>query len=192
MQDGKILTHVEDALGKLEIDFLDALLIHWPVPEYMESTWKQMNEAREIGFVKKIGICNIRMRHLQKYVDWKPDIIQIERHPLNTFEEEVSFCHDYCFEVQAYSPLCKMDDRIKNNNKLKAIADKYGKDVGQVVLRWHLDTGVSPVFTTTKRARVESYSKLDDFVLTQSEIETVNSLNENYKMYLESVACPGF
>lgn len=192
MQDGKIMIHAEDALRKLKTEYLDALLIHWPVPEYMESTWSLMKEARDKGLVKKIGICNVRMRQLQKYVDWEPDIIQIERHPLNTFEEEVNFCHEHGLAVQAYSPLCKMDDRIRNNEKLKSIANKYGKDIGQIVLRWHLNTGVTPIFTTTKRSRAESYSKLDDFVLTKREIKTVSSLNENYKMYLESVACPGF
>lgn len=192
MQDGRIDLFVEDALEKLKVDYLDALLIHWPIPEYMRGTWKKMEEARERGTIRRIGICNVRMRQIKEYIPWKPDIIQIERHPLNTFEEEVEFCQLSGIEVQAYSPLCKMDDRIKNSKKIRAMEKKYGKDEGQVVLRWHLDTGVIPIFTTTKIRRIESYTSLDDFSLTKSEIEEISSLNENYKMYLESVACPGF
>ena len=192
MQDGRISYHVEDALKKLKTQYLDALLIHWPVPEYMQNTWDQMQELKKSGVVKKTGICNVRVRQLKEYIGWNPDVIQIERHPLNIFREEVVFCQGHDVEVQAYSPLCKMDDRIKNNDVVKAIADKYGKDQGQVVLRWHLDTGLIPIFTTTKASRVETYSELDDFSLSDDEIEAINGLNENYKMYLESLACPGF
>lgn len=192
MQDGNIEFFIEDALRKLKVEYLDALLIHWPIPEYMNATWVKFQEAKKQRLVKKIGICNVRIRQLLDYASFEPDIIQIERHPLNNFEKEVAFCIDNGMEIQAYSPLCKMDERIKNNEKIQRIAKKYGKDEGQVVLRWHLDTGVTPIFTTTKTSRVETYAHIDDFRLTKEEIGEVNSLNENYKMYLESVSCPGF
>ena len=192
MQDGEIEFHVGDALKKLGTDYLDALLVHWPVPEYMENTWGKLEDAKKQGLTKKIGICNLRMRQLKEYISWKPDIVQIERHPLNVFSEEVSFCGEKGVEIQAYSPLCKMDDRIKDSRIIKDIAEKYGKDTGQVVLRWHLDTGVIPIFTTTKTSRVDTYSMIDDFSLSTDEIDAISSLNEDYKMYLESMACPGF
>ena len=192
MQDGRISFHLDEALKKLGTEYLDALLIHWPIPEYMESTWKKMQKMKDAGVIKKVGICNVRVRQLKEYIDWCPDIIQIERHPLNTFENEVDFCHKHGVEVQAYSPLCKMDDRIKNSDVVKKIAGKYGKDQGQIVLRWHLDTGVIPIFTTTKTSRVVLYSELDDFSLTDEEVKAISGLNENYKMYLESMSCPGF
>ena len=85
-----------------------------------------------------------------------------------------------------------MDARIKNSKVLKDIAEKYGKNVGQIVLRWHLDTGVIPIFTTKKIGRIKEYTELYDFRLTDPEIEEISELNENYKMYLESCICPGF
>ena len=187
-----IMYHVESALKKFQTDYLDSLLIHWPVPEYMEETWRQFEFIKNQGIVRKIGICNVRIRQLNEYVSWKPDIIQIERHPLNTFRDEVEFCHNEGIEIQAYSPLCKMDGRIKNNPILEQLSEKYGKDIGQIVLRWHIDTGVIPVFTTTKPSRIDTYSEIDNFALAADEIEMVYDINENYKMYLESIACPGF
>lgn len=192
MQNGNITDFVKDALKKLNSDYLDAFLIHWPIPEYMDDTWKSMEELKNKGIVKRIGICNLRIRQLKMYLDFHPDIIQIERHPLNIFSEEVDFCHCNNIEIQAYSPLCKMDSKIKDSSVIKEIAEKYGKDQGQIVLRWHIDTGVIPIFTSTKPERVESYSSLDDFSLTKEEIHAISSLNENYKMYLESMTCPGF
>ena len=186
MQDGSIDKFVMDALNKLKTDYIDALLIHWPIPEYMEATWRKMDELKCSGVIRKTGICNVRLRQ------WNPDIIQLERSPLNTFDDEVAFCHKHNIEIQAYSPLCKMDLRIKDSHVVKKIASKHGKDQGQTVLRWHLDTGVNPIFTTTKVSRIQSYSNLFDFNLSSEEIDEISGLNENYKMYLESVSCPGF
>ena len=60
------------------------------------------------------------------------------------------------------------------------------------MLRWHLDTGAVPVFTTKKPERIREYTDIFDFKLSQQEADAVSSLNENYKMYLESCICPGF
>ena len=194
MMEGNIRRHIEAALGKLRVDHIDSLLIHWPEPDYLDPTWKEIVQAQREGLVKRIGICNVRMRQLRKLVHCTtlPQIVQIERNPLRICKEEIDFCHEYQIEVQAYSPLCKMDARIKNSKVLKDIAEKYGKNVGQIVLRWHLDTGVIPIFTTKKIGRIKEYTELYNFRLTDPEIEEISELNENYKMYLESCICPGF
>lgn len=191
---GDIRKHVERAIAEMQIDYLDLLLIHWPVPEYMDATWEYMVRAREQGLTKQIGICNVRMRQLEQYSRYNelPQVIQIERNPLRICEKEVLFCNEHGIEVQAYSPLCKMDERIRNSTVIRNIAAKYYKSEGQVVLRWHQDTGVVPVFTSTKPQRILEYADIFDFSLTEEEKIEISSLNENYKMYLESWLCPGF
>ena len=92
----------------------------------------------------------------------------------------------------SYSPLCQMDERLRTNKKLKQISEKYGKNIGQVILRWHIDTGCIPVFMSRKPDRVKENLDIFDFSLTKEEIKIISSLNENYKLFLESWGCLGF
>lgn len=193
MQDARIEYFVKEALKKMQLEYLDSLLIHWPFPEYLKDTWSKMMLLKKQGYVRNIGICNLRLRNI---VDLKtngiiPDIVQIERNPLNIMADEMACLKEYDISVQAYSPLCKMDARIRDNIALQKIAEKYNKNIGQVVLRWSIDTGASPIFTTTKTSRVKEYAEIFDFCLNEEEIAQISSLNENYKLYLESFQCPG-
>lgn len=194
MQNGNIENFVDKVLCDMGIVYLDSLLVHWPVPEYMDETWYEISKLKEVSKVQKIGVCNVRIRQLYEYekYDIKPDIIQIERHPLRVCQEEIDYCHANNLSVQCYSPLCKMHPRFRENMVVRDIAEKYRKSVGQVILRWHIDTGVCPIFTSTKLSRIEEYSQIFDFSLSEEEICEISSLNENYKMYLESLAAPGF
>ena len=167
MQEGGVRGHVELALGRMHLEYFDSLLIHWPVPEYLDDTWKVFCDLYKEGIVRKIGLCNLRARHILHMLDMEivPQIIQIERNPLRTCAQEIEVCHEYGIEVQAYSPLCKMDERIANSTILMEIARKYKKSIGQIVLRWHLDTGVIPVFTSTKQSRIMEYTDIFSFHL---------------------------
>lgn len=191
--DGNIERYVESALADMQLDYFDSLLIHWPVPEYFDRTWQSFIGLREKGIARKIGICNVRLRHLLKYkeLDFPPEVIQIERNPLRTCEAEINFCHQHEMEVQAYSPLCKMNSRLRYSEILKELSEKYGRSRGQIILRWHLDTGVTPCFTSTKPGRIREYAELVDFELSEEDVRRISSLNLDYKMYLESWACPG-
>ena len=193
MQEGQIETYVRNVLNDMHLDYLDSLLVHWPFLEYIDDTWKKMQRLQAEGYVKQLGICNLRSRNMidLKYRDIIPEIVQIERNPLNIMEKEVSYCLNEDIWVQAYSPLCKMDERIRDSVLLKQIAEKYYKNVGQVVLRWQIDTGVTPIFTSKKISRVEEYASVSDFTLSKKEIDDISAMNQNYKLYLESFQCPG-
>lgn len=194
MQNGNIRKFVCEALKNLDTDYIDALLIHWPVPDYLKKTWDDFINLKKEGYIKSIGICNARERQLKEWVLWenKPEIIHIERNPLRVCEREIKICRDNGIEIQAYSPLCKMNKKIKDSTVLSQIAHKYNKNIGQIVMRWHIDTGVIPIYTTTRENRVREYTDIYDFELSENEVKSINELNENYKMYLEAWACPGF
>lgn len=194
MMDGDIEKFVDDALQKMNFQYIDNLLIHWPLPDYLNDSWDRMKALKQSGKVKKIGICNVRSRHLKLYKKQGilPDVIQIERNPLRTCEREIAFCKQNNVDVQAYSPLCKMDKRLSESPIIKAISEKYNKNIGQIILRWHIDTGVMPVFTSTKEQRIREYTELFDFSLNEHEIANISAMNINYKFYLESCLCPGF
>ena len=194
MMERNIIKHVDDAMRKLRTDYLDSLLVHWPVPEEMNNTWSQMSGLKLSGCIKKIGICNVRMRQLNQIAgyDTKPDIVQIERNPLRICTNEIEFCKKNNIEIQAYSPLCKMNHMLRDNEDIKRIAEKYSRTEGQVIMRWHIDTGVVPIFATRKPERIEEYSQIFEFSLDPEDITAISSLNRNHKMYIESFACPGF
>lgn len=194
MYEGRIREHVEQRLRLMHLEYFDLLLIHWPLPQYIEKTWAQLQSFKDEGKVKSIGICNVHVRHLKKYAGQGviPDYVQIERHPLNTCRSEVDYCHEHGIKVMAYSPLGRMLPEIKNSSTLNSIAKKHGKSIGQVILRWHIDTNVIPVFGTKKEARLKENTDLKDFCLSQEEIEQIETMNSNTKIFLESWGCPKF
>lgn len=192
--DGDIRRHLEHSLKSINTSYFDSVLIHWPVPEYLENTLKSLEQAKAKGLVRYIGVCNVRKRHIEEMFSngHKIDIVQIERHPLRTYEEGVLFLQSKGVIVQAYSPLCKMNTKIRNNETLMELSKKYKCTVGQLIMRWHIDTGVIPVFTSKKPSRILEYADIFKFYLDEKDIAAINRINENYKMYLESWLCPGF
>jgi len=194
MMDGNIESFVDDALRKMNVQYIDNLLIHWPLPDYLEDTWNKFKRIKAAGKVRRIGVCNPRSRHLKSYesVGISPDIVQIERNPLRTCEREIAFCRQKGIDIQAYSPLCKMDKRLSESPIIHSISKKYDKSIGQIILRWHIDTGVIPIFTSTKEQRICEYTKLFDFTLDKDDVAAISALNINYKYYLESCFCAGF
>lgn len=191
---GNITRFVESSLKQLKTEYLDVLLIHWPFPDYLNNTWNTFSELKEQGKVKYIGLSNVRKRHIEKLIKEtciKPDIIQIERHPLRTCSEDIDYCHKQNIIVEAYSPICRMDKRLIESEILKKISQKYKKNIGQIILRWHLDTQVIPVFMTRKTLRIQENSEIYDFSLTTEEIASINEMNINYKIFVESACCPG-
>lgn len=194
MQDGRIEKYVDSALTDMQLEYFDSLLIHWPIPEYFENTWNSFLRLKEKGKVNHIGICNVRIRHLKNFYNLGiiPEIVQIERNPLFTAMDVIKWCKEHNIGVQAYSPLCKMNEKIKGSTILQDISNKHDRQIGEIVLRWHVDTGVSPIFTSRNSNRIKQYANIFNFNLLQEEITQINSMNINYKLYLESVACPGF
>lgn len=84
---GKISCHVETSIAKLHCNYIDALFIHWPFPEYLPETWQAFSDLKKQGKVRLIGLSNVRERHVKKLMEEtgiRPDVVQIERHPLRT------------------------------------------------------------------------------------------------------------
>jgi len=192
---GKVAGHVADALRDLKTDYVDLLLIHWPFPTFLDETWQSFEELKKQGVAKNIGVCNVEMRHLNRLLQsakTPPDFVQNERHPLNQAKEVSNFCLSRAISLQAYSPVCRMVPKIAESPTLKSIASAHGRTLGQVIMRWHLQSGVSPVFMTTKRERLVEYRQTYDFGLSQDEMHQIDEMNEDYKLFLPSRACPGF
>ncbi len=192
---GNVRSCVVDALQKMQLSYFDLMLIHWPIPEYLYSTFKSLSALKEEGVIRNIGLCNVRLGHLkriQSNVGVLPDFIQNEIHPLNTCDEVVKWCNEKDIKVMAYSPLCRMNAKILESTTLKELSSKYNKTIGQIILRWHLERGIIPIFMSHNPKRIAENTEIRDFSLEKGDIERINAMNENYKIFLESNGCPGY
>lgn len=193
---GNIEEQVDMSLQNLQTDYIDLWLMHWPYPDHYVDTWRKMERIYKSGKVRAIGMANFRIRHFEHLfkegVDVIPHCVQMELHPLRTAEDIVAYLRERNIAVQAYSPLCRMIPKIRENVLLKAIADAHGKTVGQVILRWHIQNQTVPVFKSLKPKRLQENFDIFDFALSDEEMKTVSSLDEDYKYHLESTSCPGY
>ncbi len=191
---GEVSACLESVLADMKMDYVDQLLIHWPVPNFFHETWACLERLKQEGKARYIGVCNVRVRHLNSLFGGlsTPDVIQNERHPLRTDEDVLDYCEKEAISYQAYSPVGQMMEAIRNTGVLEVLAKNYNCSIGQLIMAWHLQTGSSPVFMTTKHSRVLEYSAAREIELSDEVLGTISTLNQNYKIFLESVGCPGF
>lgn len=194
---GNIEEQLEISLANLKTDYLDLWLMHWPYPGYFESTWEKMVKLYETGKVKAIGVANYDIRHFNQLLSSNPKVIpmvnQMEYHPLRTAEDLRVFMKKNRIVTQAYAPLCRLVPPLKDSDILHELSLKYKKSIGQVILRWHIQQGdVMPVFKSYNPKRFKENIDIFDFELTDEEMNSISSLNQNYKYHIESINCPGY
>lgn len=193
---GNISEQIDISLRNLQTDYVDCWLMHWPYPGYYIDTYHKMEEVYKTGKARAIGMANYHVRHFEKLwaagFEIAPHCVQFEHHPLRTADDIFAFCREHAIAVQAYSPICRMIDPIKNSPILKGIAERTGKTIGQVILRWHYQHQSAPCFKSLKPARLAENFNIWDFQLSDDDMRLINSMDEDYKYHLESASCPGF
>lgn len=193
---GNIEKQIDISLRNLQTDYVDLWLMHWPYPDYYVDTYRKMEKVYKSGKVRAIGMANYRIRHFEylfkEGVDIMPHCVQFELHPMRTAEDIVAYCKEHSIAIQAYSPLCRMIEPIRNSVLLKGIADAHQKSIAQVILRWHYQNHIVPVFKSLKQHRLKENFNIFDFELSEDEMRQVSSLDQDYKYHLESASCPGY
>jgi 2,5-diketo-D-gluconate reductase A len=169
-------------LGELGFDYVDLFLIHWPLPTLYDgdfvSTWKTLEEFRDDGRARSIGVSNFQVEHLERLAaetDTVPAINQIELHPYLLNAEVRAYDEARGIATEAWSPIAKgeaLDDPV-----ITEIADGLGRTPAQVVLRWHIQRGniVFPKSVTPERIR-ENF-EIFDFELESGDIERIAGLD---------------
>lgn len=194
---GDIEEDIDISLTNLQTDYIDLWLMHWPYPGYFEKTWEKMEKVYRSGKVRAIGVANYDIRHFRQLLAAHPDITpmvnQMEYHPLRTAVNLKAYMLNHHIKMQAYAPLCRLIPALKESSLLKAISEKHHKSIGQVILRWHIQQGnVMPVFKSYNPKRFEENINIFDFELTEQEMLSIFSLNQDYKYHIESINCPGY
>jgi len=192
---GVVSNQLTEILANLKTEYLDLLLIHWPHPDYLVEIWSAMEEEYRNGRVKAIGVSNCREWHLNKIMDGGticPMVNQIELHPLNTKKKLVQFCQNSGIQVQAFSPLLVMNQKLTNATVLKLLAAKYHKTIPQIILRWDIQQGIMPIPKSRNQLRLQENIDIFNFELLEEEMAEIDVLNEGYKALVESKYCPGY
>ncbi|MDG0876210.1 aldo/keto reductase [Paenibacillus thiaminolyticus] len=177
------LAAFETSLKKLGLDYLDLYLIHWPVAGKYKDAWRALEKLYKDGRVKSIGVSNFQVHHLEdllKDAEIMPVVNQVEFHPLLNQKELRDFTKKHGIQLEAWSPL--MQGELLNHPLLKEIADKYGKSIAQVILRWDLQHGVVTIPKSTKEHRIVENASLFDFELSPEDMDRIDGLNENRRI----------
>lgn len=168
---------MENSLNKLRTQYVDLLLIHWPsdsVP--LAETLGAMSELVDQGAVRHVGVSNFTNRHLTraKEVCDRPIFCnQVEYHPYLDQSAVLSWCRNNDAFMVAYSPLARAD--VFSDDTLQAIGEKYGKNAGQVCLRWHLQQpDVSAIPKSSNPDHIRSNFDIFDFQLSEEDMERIN------------------
>jgi methylglyoxal/glyoxal reductase len=170
----------ETSLKKLDMDYMDLYLIHWPVEGKYKDTWKALERLYSEGLVKSIGVSNFHQHHLEDLMNSsneKPVINQIECHPRLSQEKLKAFCQEENIAVEAWSPIAQ--GRVLDEPALKQIAEKHGKSSAQVILRWHLQNDVVIIPKSVHATRIKENADLFNFELSSDEMSKINDLNQN-------------
>ena len=186
---------LEGSLERLGTNYVDLYLMHWPYPNNYINAWKQMENLYKEGKARAIGVCNFQIRHLEellKHCDVIPMVNQSEIHPLNTEKEVIQYCKEKSIQVQAYCPLGLMQDKIVENGILNRLAVKYDRSIPQIILKWNIQNEIIPLPKSTKYKRLKQNIDIFDFELEKKEIQEIDSLNENYKIYIPEKYCKGY
>lgn len=174
------------SLERLGLDYIDLYLIHWPTPKYDQyvDTYKAMEKIYKDGRVKAIGVCNFDIEHLERLLnecEVVPVVNQVERHPYFQQRELQDFCEKHHIIIEAYSPLMNGKD-VLNDSVVKEIAKAHGKTAAQVILRWHLQTGVITIPKSVTPSRIEENFDVFDFELTAEDMEKMTALDRNLRI----------
>ncbi|MGK5506482.1 aldo/keto reductase [Brevibacillus formosus] len=177
------LAAYETSLKKLGLEYLDLYLIHWPVEGKFKQAWRALETLYKKGLVKAIGVSNFHVHHLEellKDAEIKPMVNQVEFHPRLSQDELRAYCKEQGIQFEAWSPL--MQGQLLDNPVLKGIAEKYGKSIAQVIIRWDLQNGVVTIPKSTKEHRIVENASVFDFELSKEDMEMIHALNQNHRV----------
>lgn len=170
---------VNDQLKALQTDYVDLLLLHWPVFHKYNTSWQALEDIYRDGQAKAIGVCNFDVEHLTDLLDHaqiKPMVNQIEFNPRIHQPDTVAFCQDQQIQLEAWSPLG--NGQLLNNPVITRIAKDKGKSPAQVELRWEIQQGFVVIPKSTHAERMRENMDVFNFTLDADEMEEIATLDQ--------------
>ena len=169
----------DKSMKLLGLDYLDLYLLHKPYGNYY-AAWRACEKLYKEGRIRAIGVTsfsNERLQDLFLHNEVKPAVNQLENHPFFQQKEANQVLQCEGIQHEAWAPFAEGQNDIWNNAVLKSIAEKHGKTVGQVILRWHNQRNVVVIPKTTRKERMLENLSIYDFTLTSEEMQAIAGLD---------------
>lgn len=209
----EVIPALKDSLKRLQLDYLDLYLIHWAVAfkhgvlfpgspsEYITldklpiiETWQQMEVAKNEGLAKHIGVSNfskIKLQDLVSKATIKPEVNQVEMHPLLQQNDLFNYCKSEQIIVTGYSPLgsgdrsaemkAENEPSLMNIDIIKEIAQKHQVSPAQILLAWHCNRGNSVIPKSTSKGHIVSNFEAGNLILNKEDMSKIATLDKNYR-----------
>lgn len=173
----------DTSLEKLQQDYVDLYLIHWPIKEGRKDSWKALEKIYESGRAKAIGVANYTMpflKELESYANIAPAVNQIEFTPWLYQQDVLNYCKQNNIQLQSYSPITR--GQKFNDPRLLAVCKKYEKTPAQIILNWNLQLGVSTIPKSSKKERLQENFDSQHFTIDAQDVELMNTFNEGFRI----------
>jgi diketogulonate reductase-like aldo/keto reductase len=176
---------IEEALKKLDIGYIDMMLLHHPGTGDV-GAYLAMEQAVKEGKIRSLGLSNWYVKELEEFlpqVNITPALVQNEIHPYYQENDVIPYIHDLGIVVQGWYPLGGRGytAELLGNQVITEIAEAHGKSSAQVILRWNLQKGVVVIPGSSNPDHIKENTQLFDFELTKEEMERIDGLDRNEK-----------
>jgi diketogulonate reductase-like aldo/keto reductase len=180
-----------DSLQNLQTDYVDLLLLHFPVPVLRKKTWQALEEIQVAGSARSIGVSNYTIRHLKEMQDYAkvlPAVNQVELHVFLQQPELVRYCHENDIVVEAYSPLARAT--VQDNKTIQKIADKHHKTYAQIMLRWLVQQNLVILPKSVTPGRIRENIDILDFQLDAGDLKLLAAQDRDMRTCWSPVHVP--
>lgn len=177
-----VIPSFDESLERLQTDYVDLLLVHFPVTQTRGAAWRKMEEIHKKGSAKAIGVSNYTVKHLKELLETAevvPVMNQVELHVFLQQPELLDYCKEQGIMVEAYSPLAH--GHGLEHPTLESIANKHAKTTAQVMIRWCIEIGTIPLPKTTHVNRLIENLDVFDFALSAEDMTALKQLDKNYR-----------
>lgn len=176
----KAKASVEESLRKLQLDYIDLVLLHQPYSDYY-GAYRALTELYKEGKIKAIGVSNFyadRISDMALYNEVVPAVNQVE---VNVFHQQAKvkeYSEKYKVQLEAWAPFAEGKNNMFHNPILQEIGNKYGKSIAQVILRWLMQRNIVPLAKSVKKERMAENINIFDFELSDEDMKTISEMEK--------------
>ncbi len=177
----KTIKSIEGSLERLQLEYIDLLLIHQPFNDYY-GAYRAMEEFYKAGKLRAIGVSNFypdRLIDFVKFNEITPQVNQVEVHPFHQQRKAHEIMKNKGVQIQAWAPFAEGKNNLFTNPLLTEVGQKYGKSAAQVTLRFLIQSGVSVLPKSVKKERMIQNIDVFDYELSQEDMDRIKTLDSD-------------